>query len=74
MQLSLLPSEMLICAARKHLIVTLEMVNDYGVLEKEFARAGTADETDHNTQQRYRGPLHRAAIRLLDYLVGAGEH
>jgi len=54
---------MLICAAREDLIVTVEMVNDDGVLEKPLAGAGTADETDHGNQQRYSGPLHRAAIR-----------
>jgi hypothetical protein len=60
---SALPSEMFICAAREDLIVTVEMVNDDGVLEKPLAGAGTADETDHGNQQRYSGPLHRAAIR-----------
>src|SRR5262249_15268163 len=53
---------MLICAAREDLIVAVEVVNDDGVLEKQLARAGTADETDHGNQQRYRGPHHRAAI------------
>ena len=52
---------MLICAARQDLIVTLEMVNDYGVLEKELDRAGTANETDHGYQRRHRGPLIRVA-------------
>ena len=58
-----MPSEMLICAAREDLIVTVEMVNYDRVFEKQLARAGTADETDHGNQQRYRGPPHRAAIR-----------
>src|SRR5262249_56143403 len=62
-QLRLLPSEMLIGAARKALIVTFEMVDDDGVFEEELGRAGTADQTDHGSQQRYRGPLHRAALR-----------
>ena len=60
-QLSLLPSEMLICAGRKPLIVAVEMVNYYGVFEKELDRAGTANETDHGYQRRYRGPLIRVA-------------
>jgi hypothetical protein len=34
------------------LIVTVEMVNDDGVLEKPLARAGAAHETDHGNQQR----------------------
>jgi hypothetical protein len=45
------------------LIVTVEMVNYDGVLENQLARAGTANETDHENQQRYRVPLHRAAVR-----------
>ena len=44
-------------------MVAVEMVNYYGVFEKELDRAGTANETDHGYQRRYRGPLHRAAIR-----------
>src|SRR5262245_9811793 len=62
-QLMLLPSKMLICAAREVLIVTVEMVNYYRVFENQLGRASTADEADHGNQQRYRGPLHRAAIR-----------
>src|SRR5215468_10270322 len=62
-QLSVLPGEMLICAARKALIVTFEMVDDHGVVEKKLPMAGAADETEHRKEQRYRGPLHRAAIR-----------
>src|SRR5262249_4644460 len=62
-QLRLLPSEMLIGAARKALIVTLEMVDDYSVFKKELGMAGTACGADHGNQQRYRGPLHRPAIR-----------
>src|SRR5262249_31450016 len=62
-QLSVLPGEMLICAARKALIVTFEMVDDPGVLEEKLPMAGTADETDHKNKQRYRAALHRAAIR-----------
>src|SRR5262249_13769317 len=54
-QLSLLPSEMLIGAARKALIVTFEMVDDDGVFEKELGGGGAADQTDHGKQQRYRG-------------------
>jgi hypothetical protein len=45
-QLSLLPSEMLIGAARKALIVAFEMVNDRSVFEKQLGMAGTAGETD----------------------------
>ena len=52
---------MLICAGRKALIVAAEMVNYYGVFEKELDRAGTANETDHGYQRRYRGPLIRVA-------------
>ena len=52
---------MLICAVREDLIVTVEMVNYDRVFEKQLARAGTADETDHGNQQRYRGPLIRVA-------------
>jgi hypothetical protein len=55
---------MFICAAREALIVTVEMVNYYRVFEKQLGRTGTADETDHRNQQRSRGPLHRAAVRL----------
>src|SRR5262249_56173875 len=62
-QLMLLPSKMLICAAREALIVTVEMINDYRVSEKQLGRTGTADETDHGNQQHYREPLHRVAIR-----------
>ena len=58
-----MPSEMLICAGRKPPIVAVEMVNYHGVFEKELDRAGTANETEHGYQRRYRGPLHRAAIR-----------
>jgi hypothetical protein len=49
---------MLIRAGRKALIVAVEMVNYYGVFEKELDRAGTTDDTDHGNQQCYRGPLH----------------
>ena len=56
-----MPSEMLICAGRKPLIVAVEMVNYYGAFEKELDRAGTANETDHGYQRRYRGPLIRVA-------------
>jgi hypothetical protein len=38
-------------------MVAVEMVNYYGVFEKELDRAGTANETDHGYQRRYRGPL-----------------
>jgi hypothetical protein len=62
-QLSVLPSELLIGAGRKALIVSVEMVDDDGVVEKYLGRAGTADETDQGGQQRYRATLHRAAIR-----------
>ena len=62
-QLSVLPGEMLICAARKGLIVTFEMVDDHGVVEEKLPMAGTADETDQGGQQRYRATLHPAAIR-----------
>src|SRR5215813_977758 len=62
-QLSVLPGEMLICAARKALIVTFEMVDDHGVVEEKLTMAGTAEETDQGDQQRYRAPFHRAAIR-----------
>jgi len=50
------------CSAQD-LIVTVEMINYDRVFEKQLARTGTADETNHGNQQRYRGPLHRAAIR-----------
>ena len=56
-----MPSEMLICAGRKPLIVAVEMVSYYGAFEKELDRAGTANETDHGYQRRYRGPLIRVA-------------
>lgn len=62
-QLSVLPGEMLICAARKALIVTFEMVDNHGVVEEKLSMAGTAGETDQGDQQRYRAALHRAAIR-----------
>jgi len=52
-QLSLLSGEMLICAARKGLIVTLEVVDDYGVIEKKLPMAGTAGETEQREQQRH---------------------
>jgi len=42
---------MLICAARKGLIVTLEVVDDYGVIEKKLPMAGTAGETEQRKQQ-----------------------
>src|SRR5262249_6923697 len=45
---------MLIGAAGEDLIVTVEMVNYNGVFEKQLGRAGTADETNHGTQQCYR--------------------
>src|SRR6266699_1721378 len=45
-QLSVLPGEMLICAARKALIVTFEMVDDHGVVKEKLPMAGTADEAD----------------------------
>ena len=51
-QLSVLPSEMLIGAARKGLIVTFEMVDDHGVVEEKLPMAGTADETEPRKQQR----------------------
>ena len=49
-----MPSEMLICAAREDLIVTVEMVNYDGVLENQLARAGTVrnalrDYSRHNS-------------------------
>jgi len=44
---------MLICAARKGLIVTLEVVDDYGVIEKKLGMAGTAGETEQGKQQRH---------------------
>jgi hypothetical protein len=44
---------MLIGAARKGLIVTLEMVDDYRVIEKKLAMAGTAGETEQRKQQRH---------------------
>jgi hypothetical protein len=47
-----LPSEMLICAVREDLIVTVEMINYDRVFEKQLARTGTADETNHGNQQR----------------------
>jgi hypothetical protein len=53
-QLSLLPSEMLVSAGRKALIVAVEMVNHYAVFEKDLDRAGTADKSDHRSQQRVR--------------------
>ena len=59
----LLLGKMLICAAREVLLVTVEVVKYYRVFEKQFGRAGTADETDRGNQQRYSGTLHRAAIR-----------
>ena len=52
-----------VCCSRKSVIdngplmVAVEMVNYYGVFEKELDRAGTANETDHGYQRRYRGPL-----------------
>src|SRR5262249_59609280 len=49
---------MLICAGGKLLIVAIEMVNYYGVFEKDLDRAGTADKTDRGNHQRYRGALH----------------
>src|SRR5262249_13170682 len=52
-QLSLLSGEMLICAARKGLIVTFEMVDDECVVEKKPPMAGTADETEQRKQQRH---------------------
>jgi len=52
-QLSLLASEMLIGAAGNALIVALEVVNDYGVIEKKLGMAGTAGETEHRKQQRH---------------------
>jgi hypothetical protein len=74
-QLSLLSGEMLICAGCKALIVAVEMVNYCGIFEKELDRARTANEADHEYQQRYRAPLHRAAVRLcfsaLDAVLGA---
>jgi hypothetical protein len=39
------------------------MVDDPGVVEEKLPMAGTADETAHKNQQRYRAALHRAAIR-----------
>ena len=71
----LLLGKMLICAAREVLIVTVEMVNYYRVFEKQLGRAGTADETDRGNQQRYRGPLHRAAIRppFLRFVIYAAK-
>ncbi len=57
-QLTLLPSEMLICAGRKVLVVAVEMVNYYGILKKELNRPGTADEAHHGYQQRYKSRLH----------------
>src|SRR5262249_60333152 len=61
-QLRLLPSEMLIGAARKALIVTLEMVDDYSVVEKELGMAGTPAETRHSNNQHYRRALCRPAL------------
>jgi len=58
----LLPSKMLIRAARELLIVTVEMIDYYRVFEKQLGRAGTADKTDHGKQQRDGWFLHRAAI------------
>src|SRR5262249_31568435 len=63
-QLSLLPGEMLICAGRKALIVAVEMVNYYGVFEKELDRARTTDETNHGNHATG-DPFIRAAIRPL---------
>jgi hypothetical protein len=37
----LLPSKMLICAAREALIVTVEMINDYRVSKKQLGRRST---------------------------------
>jgi hypothetical protein len=39
------------------------MVDDPGVVEEKLPMAGTAGETAHKNQQRYRAALHRAAIR-----------
>src|SRR5262249_57294761 len=61
-QLRLLPSEMLIGAARKALIVTLEMVDDYSVVEKELGMAGTAAGTEHRNQHRLRGAPPRPSL------------
>jgi hypothetical protein len=52
-QLSLLSGEMPIGAARKGLIVTLEMVDDDGVIEKQIGMAGAAGETEKRKQQRH---------------------
>jgi len=66
---------MLICAGRKALIVAVEMVNHYGIFEKELDGVGTTDETNHGNQQCYRGPLHSCChliglrIELLEQLV-----
>jgi hypothetical protein len=38
---------MLVSAGRKALIVAVEMVNHYGIFEKDLDRAGTADKSDH---------------------------
>jgi hypothetical protein len=46
-QLTLLPSKVLICAGRKALVVTVEMINYYAILKKELNRTRTADEADH---------------------------
>src|SRR5262249_48713698 len=72
-QLMLLPSKMLICAAREALVVTVEMINDYRVSEKQLGRTGTADETDHGNQQRYREPLNRVAIGPCVFLMSAAK-
>jgi hypothetical protein len=66
---------MLICAGRKALIVAVEIVNYYGVFEKEPDRPGTTDETDHGNQQCHRGPFHSCChliglrIEFLEQLV-----
>src|SRR5260370_12921638 len=55
-QLRLLPSVMLVSAGRKALIVAVEMVNHYGIFEKDLDLAGTPDKRGHCKPQPYRKP------------------
>src|SRR5262249_60511852 len=57
-QLSLLPSEMLICAGRKPLIVAVEMVNYYGVLKRNSTGPAQPTRLIMDTSDATEGPLY----------------